>query len=165
MSVLWADRTKSRWEVGYHAEQLHDMLREFMIRDFGIKDLRHYAQLRYAYGQDETENYGKYLFMIFNHKKNLDFAATMLTSNLRAANTIRPTSLHELEIRRDYQNYALVNCEQMQKELMKIVETFELDINAFKPYVQAIDHESDLIKGWRSQDKKRYESRLSRGSI
>ena len=36
-----------------------------------------------------------------------------ITSNVRAANTIYPTNLHECEMRRDYQNTAIVNCEQL----------------------------------------------------
>lgn len=46
-----------------------------------------------------------------------DMLASMLTSNVRAANSIYPTTLHEYEQRRDYQNTAIVNCEQLLKEL------------------------------------------------
>ena len=60
----------------------------------------------------------------------------MLTSNVRAANSIYPTTLHEYEQRRDYQNTAIVNCEQLLKELQRIVEIFEVDVNLYSRYVK-----------------------------
>ena len=57
-------------------------------------------------------------------------------------------------MRRDYQNTAIVNCEQLIKELQRIAEIFEVDLNLYGPYVRAIDREIGLIKSWRQRDKK-----------
>ena len=57
-------------------------------------------------------------------------------------------------MRRDYQNTAIVNCEQLLKELQRIAEIFEVDLNLYSPYVKAIDREIGLIKKWRQRDKK-----------
>lgn len=84
----------------------------------------------------------------------VDQLAALITSNVRAANTIYPTNLHECEKRRDYQNTAIVNCEQLLKELQRIAEIFEVDLNLYSPYVKAIDREIGLIKKWRQRDKK-----------
>lgn len=62
--------------------------------------------------------------------------------------------LHEYEQRRDYQNTAIVNCEQLLKELQRIVEIFEVDVNLYSRYVKAIDREIGLIKKWRQRDNR-----------
>ena len=80
--------------------------------------------------------------------------ASSLTNNVRAANSLYPTSLHEYEKRRDYQNIAIANCEQLIKELQRVVEIFEVDINIYGRYIRAINREIGLIKKWRQRDNK-----------
>lgn len=93
-------------------------------------------------------------YLMLNYKNRIDQLASMLTSNIRAANSIYPTTLHEYEQRRDYQNTAIVNCEQLLKELQRIVEIFEVDVNLYSRYVKAIDREIGLIKKWRQRDNR-----------
>jgi hypothetical protein len=62
--------------------------------------------------------------------------------------------MHEYEQRRDYQNNAIVNCEQLIKELQRVVEIFEVDVNIYGKYVAAINREIGLIKKWRQYDNK-----------
>ena len=137
MSVLVSDRTESKFEAITYSIELHDMLIDFMQRSFGVKDLDQLVRVRYAHGKDAKEE-----------------LASMLTSNVRAANSIYPTTLHEYEQRRDYQNTAIVNCEQLLKELQRIVEIFEVDVNLYSRYVKAIDREIGLIKKWRQRDNR-----------
>ena len=137
MSVLVSDRTESKFEAITYSIELHDMLIDFMQRSFGVKDLDQLVRVRYAHGKDAKED-----------------LASMLTSNVRAANSIYPTTLHEYEQRRDYQNTAIVNCEQLLKELQRIVEIFEVDVNLYSRYVKAIDREIGLIKKWRQRDNR-----------
>lgn len=79
---------------------------------------------------------------------------------ITAANTTYPQSISEYETRRDYQNLAITNCEQIKKELQRIIEvfggfdTFGVDINEFGPCVKAIEREIVLIKNWRQRDKR-----------
>ena len=89
-----------------------------------------------------------------NFKNRIDQLASQLTSNVRAANSTYPTSMREYEQRRDYQNNAIINCEQILKELQRIVEIFEVDVNTYGRYVNAIDREIGLIKKWRQRDNK-----------
>ena len=154
MSVLVSDRTESKFEAITYSIELHDMLIDFMQHGFGVKSVDDYVRLRYAYGKDDRENFSKYRFMMQNFKNRVDQLAALITSNVRAANTIYPTNLHECEKRRDYQNTAIVNCEQLLKELQRIAEIFEVDLNLYSPYVKAIDREIGLIKKWRQRDKK-----------
>ncbi|MBS6180582.1 MAG: hypothetical protein KH921_07315 [Erysipelotrichaceae bacterium] len=154
MSVLVSDRKESRFEAITYSVELHDMLIELMQRGFGVKDLEHFVRMRYAYGKDETEDFSKYRYLMQNYKTRIDQLASQLTNNIRAANSIYPTTMHEYEQRRDYQNSALVNCEQLIKELQRVVEIFEVDINLYSRYITAIDREIGLIKKWRQRDNK-----------
>lgn len=154
MSVLVSDRTESRWEVITNSIALHDMLIDLMQRSFGVKDLEKFVRKRYAYTKDPFEGYPYYRFMMNDYKKRIDELASQMTSNIRAANTLYPTTLHEYERRRDYQNSAIVCCEQLIKELQRVVEIFEVDVNLYARYVSAINREIDLIKRWRQRDNK-----------
>lgn len=154
MSVLVSNRKESKFEAITYSIELHNMLIELMQRSFGVRDLEHFVRLRYAYGKDDREDFSKYRYLMQNHKNRIDQLASLLTSNVRAANSIYPTSVHEYEQRRDYQNNALVNCEQLINELQRVVEIFEVDINVYRRYVKAIDREIGLIKKWRQRDNK-----------
>lgn len=134
MSVLVSDRTESKFEAITYSIELHDMLIDLMQRSFGVKDLDQLVRVRYAHGKDATEDFSRYRYLMLNYKNRIDQLASMLTSNVRAANSIYPTTLHEYEKRRDYQNTAIVNCEQLLKELQRIVEIFEVDVNLYSRY-------------------------------
>lgn len=154
MSVLVSDRKESRFEAITYSIELHDMLIDLMRRNFGVKDLDQFVRIRYAYGKDSKEDFSRYRYLMQNYKNRIDQLASMLTNNIRAANSIYPTTMHEYEKRRDYQNFAIVNCEQLIKELQRVVEIFEVDINLYGRYIEAIDREIGLIKKWRQRDNK-----------
>ncbi len=154
MSVLVSDRKESKFEAITYSIEIHDMLIEFMQRNFGVRDLEHFVRVRYAYGDDETENYAKYRYLMTNFKNRIDQFASQLTSNVRGANSTYPRSMREYEDRRSYQDRAIVNCEQIIKELQRVVEIFNVDVNTYGRYVKAIDREIGLIKKWRQRDNK-----------
>lgn len=99
--ALVSDRTESKFEVITYSVELHDMLIELMQRSFGVKDLDRLVRMKYAYGKDTTEDFSRYRYLMLNYKNRIDQLASMLTSNIRAANSIYPTTLHEYEQRRD----------------------------------------------------------------
>lgn len=49
---------------------------------------------------------------------------------------------------------AIVSCEQIVHELQRIVDIFEVDVNVYGRYIQAIDREIGLIKRWRQRDNR-----------
>jgi hypothetical protein len=154
MSVLVSDRKESKFEAVTYSIELHGLLIDFMQRNFGVKDLEHLVRIRYAYGKESSEDFAKYRYLMQNFKNRIDQIASLMTNNIRAANSLYPTSMHEYEQRRDYQNFAIVNCEQLIKELQRVVETLEVDINVYNRYVTAIDREIGLIKKWRQRDNR-----------
>ena len=154
MSVLVSDRKESRSEAIVFSIELHDMLLDLLNRNFGIKDLDHMVRVKYAYGEIKTEDFPFYHYQMHKYKERIDKLAYSLTNNLRAARSIYPTTMHEYERRRDYQNDAIVNCEQLLKDLQRVVEIFDVDLNQYGRYVKAISREIDLIKRWRQRDNK-----------
>ena len=87
MSVLVSDRTESKFEAITYSVELHDMLIELMQRSFGVKDLDHFVRVKYAYGKESAEDFSKYRYLMLNYKNRIDQLASMLTSNIRAANS------------------------------------------------------------------------------
>ena len=45
MSVLVSDRKESKFEAITYSIELHDMLIDFMQRNFGVKDLDHFVRI------------------------------------------------------------------------------------------------------------------------
>ena len=71
-----------------------------------------------------------------------------------SVNSIYPINLHELEVRRDYQTAAIGACEKMLQELQYIIEVLPVDANKLLRYVDMIDKEVALLKGWRKANGK-----------
>ena len=157
MSVLLGDRKESKFEAITYSIELHDMLIDLMRRSFGVKDVDHFVRRKYAYGDIKTEDFAYYRHFMYNFKSGIDKLASQMTNNIRGANSIylgKTTTPREYEIRQEYQLAAIANCEQLMKELQRVVEIFDVDINLYARYVKAIDREIDLIKHWRRNDKR-----------
>lgn len=154
MSVLVSKRRLSKLEVISFSVTLHDMLRDLIRRNFGVRDLDQIVRKRYAYGLDKKEDFSFYRYQMARYKKRIDDTAALMTNNVRAANSIYPRSMSEYEQRRAYQNMAIANCEQLTKDLQTIVDLFDVDLNIYGKYVDAIRREIDLIKKWCQKDNK-----------
>lgn len=154
MSVIKAKRKLSRFEVLVHANNLHDMLLELMQRNFGVKDVKQLVRKKYLFSKEQSVQHAYYRMVMGQSKERIDHLCRLMIDNVRAANSIYPRSQAELEQRRGYQNDAIVNCEQIKAELMRIVTVFEVDINIYAQYLHAIRYEIDLVKNWRQSDKK-----------
>ena len=90
--------------------------------------------------------------LLRNYKVRIDNKVSELTGFLRDAYARYPSSMKELERRRELQNCAMSMCWQLMNELQHAVETFDVDINLYKRHVQALDREIKLIKKWRQLD-------------
>ena len=116
MSVLKSKRKESKYEPVTYSEELHDMLLELIQHDFGVKNLEHFVRQRFYAGEADPNDFWQYYYLMHNAKKRIDQLCSELTGNTRAANTIYPTNYSEYKKRRDYQNYAIVNCQQLIKD-------------------------------------------------
>ena len=165
MSVIAARRKESKFEPIIFADELHSMLREFSQRNFAAKADFSLPRRRFEYSAERGLVFWDSRYLLHTHKVTIDRIASTLTSNLRAANSIYPTSMNEYRLRRKYQTQAVANCEQLIKELQTIGDDFNVDINAFKRYVEAIDREINLIKKWRQRDNKIKVSLMYEGNV
>ena len=154
MSVLVSRRKESKFEPIIFSEELHGMLIKLMQRSFGVKDIEQFVRVEYARGNLKTEDIAYYRLVMQNSKEVIHQTASLLTSNLRAANSIYPNSMAEYEQRRNFQNHAIVNCEQIIKELQHVVDIFNVDLNSYDRHVKALYREIDLIKRWRQRDNR-----------
>ncbi len=154
MSVLASKRKESREDAIAYSLELYDMLIEFMQRSFAIKSQEQFVREQYATGKGLEVDYQAYAYIMLSTKEQIEKSASLLTANLRAARSLFPTSMHEYEIRRDYLNAGIVNCNQIINSLQRVVGRFNVDLNAYGRYSKAIDREIELIKRWRQRDNK-----------
>lgn len=154
MSVLKNDRDLSPLEFLQHAVKLQGMLKEFAQRNFGLRDTSEFIKKKYRYEKDDLTEYDANYYLLTSSKRNIDSLVKLMLANLRRANSIYPQNLHELQKRKDFQDLAIGNCEAIIGALQEVVETFEVDVNRYKQYIEAIDREIWLIKRWRRSDNK-----------
>jgi hypothetical protein len=57
-------------------------------------------------------------------------------------------------IRRRYQTGAIVNCEQLLQELLYCEDVIPVKASKFAPYIEQIEFEIKLLKGWRKANNK-----------
>lgn len=152
MSVLVCRRKESRLEVIVFAEKLRSELIDLTHRTFGIKNLEHLLRPEKARGQLKKKDIDFYCSVLQLSKESVLRAATMLTDNVSAANSIYPILDAEWEQRRIYQDNAIANCRQIIKELQHVVAIFDIDINTYERYINDINREIGLIKNWRQKD-------------
>lgn len=154
MSVIVSKRNLSKFEVIKYSSDLRLLFTELSSRTFGIKDLNSIARRKYAFGREDSENIDKYIHILAGCKHRIDEITGFIEMHVRAANTIYPENIDEYLSRRDNQNQAIINCELLLNELQYIVNIFDVDINKYKQYIEAIDREILLIKRWRQTDNK-----------
>jgi len=74
--------------------------------------------------------------------------------NITAGNSIYPINEAELLARRQYQTAAIVNCEQLLQEMLYCEDVLPVHVEKFLPYVEEIEFEIKLLKGWRKSNSK-----------
>lgn len=162
MSVLASKRKQSRFEVIVNAVSIHDMLLDLMAREFGLRKASSLVRKRNSAGCLTAKERGYYTLILNQSKSRIDYLCRQLISNIRAANSIYPVNDREYTSRREYQNCAIANCEQIIGELQRIIDIFDVDINLYIRYTDALTYEKKLIKSWRQSDNKR-DCRISKG--
>jgi hypothetical protein len=90
--------------------------------------------------------------------------------NITAANTIYPVNDLEVQTRRQYQTAAIITCEQLLQEILYCEDVLPIKVSKFVPYIERIEFEISLLKGWRKANiqiedliEKRQQERGGRG--
>lgn len=77
-----------------------------------------------------------------------------LMKNICSANTIHITNKEEYYMRRNYQTQAICNCENLLQEMQYIICVCHPNVEKYMVYVDIIEKEILLLKGWRKSDNK-----------
>ena len=170
MSVLVRDRSISKLEFYMNAVKLRRQLIFLMGRDFGVKprirDARFYtkkwepqdattfAELLEKYG--ETKVIDDYpLWMMEHVRDSILYHLSHMMEHITQAYTIWATTKAEADLRRNAQDLAIADCESLKQELELAVDILPVKAEKLLKYVEAIDREIALLKGWRKSDNKR----------
>ena len=154
MSVLASDRPVSKFEAVYHAHVMRDMFNQLVLQNFGIRDVGPIARRKYILGKDNIENRDKYECLLDEYRGAIVRFAASVVQDVSAANAIYPKNLSEYNQRRAYQTHALAACRQLTVEIQSVVDTFDVDVNDYAQYSNAINREIDLIKRWHKSDNR-----------
>jgi len=151
MSVILSKRNISKLEFFNTAIKLRNSITELLLRDFGIRDkIRKIKSDKQEY--TIIEEYPAWL--IIEMRQSIINILRNLIMNITAGNTIYPVNKIELYKRRDYQNEAIINCNQLLQEISHCADVFPLRINKLIPYVNMIEKELIYLKGWRKSNNK-----------
>lgn len=148
MSVLVSKRNKSKLQVVISAVELKAEIHDLCIRDLGIKNIDEMVRRRYQHGNNHQENLRRYVLELHQSKQRLHFLSDELIANTRSANRIKMTCFRKCDLRLDYQERAINNCEMIIGKLQDVVDFFLVDVNIYKRYIEAVDEEIKLLKSW-----------------
>lgn len=148
MGVIVAERNLSKCQAVMSAVELKAKIHDLCIRDLGIKDIERVVRQKYIYGKDPYENMPKYVLELHQTKQRLHFLSDELIANTRAAYRTKMNCRRKCDLRLDYQEKAVNNCEMMIGKIQDAVDFFWVDINIYRQYIEAIDKEIGLIKDW-----------------
>ena len=181
MSVLKNNRGVSELEFYHTAIKLRKELTQRLLRDFGVKTpenakaknfpddelrveiVKQWPKMeiffnKYTRMQEELRTrdvVSEYPYwLVFRFRDEMMDTMKKLIDNIVAANTIYPIDEAELSTRRAYQTAAIANCEQLLQELQYIMEVLPIDVNKLLKYVDMIQKEIGLLKGWRKAHAK-----------
>ena len=172
MSILKRKRNISKMEFYHNAIKMRIMITEFLLKDFGMKNRRRnleFAQEVYDIDNEDLQEIEE-IMTAYNLKnsyidkfppwlidKERDYFLDILRDlikNICNANTIRITNKEEYYLRRNYQNKAICDCENLLQEMQYIIYICHPNAEKYMKYVDMIENEIALLKGWRKSDNK-----------
>ncbi len=147
MSVIKNKRSLSKLEFYHTARKLREDITNLLLRDFGIRDKVRRIKTEDNLEVTIIEGYPDWLIVEF--RRNILRILHNLMMNITAGNTIYPTTPEEVSLRRQYQTGAIINCEQLLQEMQYCADILPVKLDKFLPFVDAIEFEIKLLKGWR----------------
>ena len=140
-----------------------------LLKDFGIKDkVRNAVAITKNMSEEDAKKFNelvqknsqlyvldKYPEWLINRMRD-DILNLLhsLVMNITHANSIYPVFESEYYERRNLQNCAIANCEQLLQEFQYIISIIPTDINKYLRYTDMIEREIALLKGWRKSDNR-----------
>jgi hypothetical protein len=150
MAVIKNKRGLSKLEFYHNARKMRKELTALTLREFGV----HSRGAGFKADGPNQPPEGYYDELLKEFSENIRLLLRNLMLNITAANTIYPKNDTELQIRRNYQTGAIVNCEQLLQEMLYCEDALPVKASKFMPYIEQIEFEIKLLKGWRKANKK-----------
>lgn len=172
MSVVARKRNVSKYEFYKNAVFLRKQITLFLLRDFGVKMVRN---LKIRTGRMDEDDAKKLTEILTKYnleripgeypewliEKLRDSVWGYLRDMMKAitsAYSIWATNRTEAEERRIWQDRAVAACENLYKDFELAIELLPVDVQKYMPYVDLIEREIALLKGWRKQDNRKNKS-------
>jgi hypothetical protein len=152
MSVLKNKRGLSKLEFYHNARKLRREITNLLLRDFGVRDTVRKVRNEAGERVSVIEEYPDWLLEEF--RRSIMRILRNLIMNITAGNTVYPVNQAELDLRRHYQTQAIINCEQLLQEMHYCEDVLPVAVAKFIPYVEAVDFEVKLLKGWRKANSR-----------
>ena len=173
MSVLARFRKESKYEFYNHAVKLRKEMTKLLLRDLGVKKLIRNIKVRTDKMEPQDadlllgvmEKYqltvfpGEYPLWIIEHFRTsmLSILRDMHISITRAY-SIWAVNKVEADERRLCQDRAIADCESLLQELQLVIDILPVDAEKYMRYVDMVEKEISLLKGWRKADNKKNKS-------
>ena len=171
MTVIKRFRSESKLEVLHTAQRLRRDITFLMLHDFGVRPKVRELQLETKGMSPEdgqmflaiAEKYGISKadaewpsWLIGKIRDSLFEILRQLVLHVTAANSIYPAypaEFADAELRRKHQDAAIACCAQLYQELEFSMSVLPVDITRYAPFLDEVDKETALIKGWRKSDR------------
>jgi len=150
LSVLKNKRGLSKLEFYHNARRMRREITKLVLRDFGI----HSRGVKFKEDTGSQQPEGFYDELIAEFSRNVRLLLRNIMWNIRAGNTIYPVNAAELSERRIYQDRAIIACEQLIDEIQYCEDVIPVKVSKFIPYIEQIEFELKLLKGWRKANNK-----------
>ena len=150
MSVLKNKRGLSKLEFCHNARKMRREITMLVLRDFGV----HSRGKKFKEDSGSKQPEGFYDELIAEFAKNIRLLLRNMMWNITAGNTVCAADEEEVRERRRCQTAAAVNGEQLMRELLYRGDVMPVKASAFAPYIEQIECEIKLLKGWRKANNK-----------
>ena len=178
MSVLARLRTQSKYEFYMNAVKLRKEITKLLLRDLGVKKLIRNIKVKTEGMEPQDadlllgvmEKYeltvfpGEYpLWLIEKFRDSVWELLRDMHINITRAYSIWATNEAEAMERRICQDRAIADCESLLQELQLGLDVLPIKAEKYMPYVDTIEKEIALLKGWRKADNKKNKSMKKQG--
>lgn len=170
MSVLARNRSLSKLEFYKNAMVIRKKMVFLLLRDIGVKnrvrtlhieaknmeplDAEAFRAIAEKYGIGELADEYPEWIIVKLRDSIWDLLRDMMV-NITRAYTIWATNISEAYERRNAQNRAIADCESILKELELVIDILPVNADKYMTYVDSLEREIALLKGWRKSDNKR----------
>lgn len=170
MSVPSGLRQESNFEVIKHFYRLRKDITDLLLRDFGYSKKKSDKRIEKIFGgkpyeelnEEQKAHYDKAKlnnsafdeWFIVHRREVIIDCITKACEYIFVANSIYPSIPEELVERRIYQDKAIGQCYRLLQELQYTIETLPVNVNKYITFIDGIEKEIKLLKGWRKGNNK-----------